>query len=211
MSIVQVLPPALPGEIGRLVRDLPAASPSSKLHAVQITTGTAAAPKRTAVTTKLTQTQILEKLGWTPAQIKTKTAQGWDALTMRTANTEATLKGLPQPFTTSPTSAVVQDLLPIAGIIGVGGAGAAADATAASGAATEGVAGGSAATTAATTAATKTASSTASSLLGKTAITAGVAALIAAYGVRLLEVLGGGALVIMGLVILARSHPRQGT
>lgn len=31
--------------------------------------------------------------------------------------------------------------------------------------------------------------------------------LIASYGIRLLEIVGGGAILIFGLVILARSHP----
>jgi hypothetical protein len=36
---------------------------------------------------------------------------------------------------------------------------------------------------------------------------AGISDLISAYGTRLLEILGGGVLIIFGLVVLARAHP----
>lgn len=73
-----------------------------------------------------------------------------------------------------------------------------AEVTAATGggaAAGEGAAGG-----AATTAATKSLSSA----LGEAGLVAGIGVLVGAYGVRLLEILAGGALVLFALMTLAR-------
>ena len=144
----------------------------------------------------LSQTQILEKLGWTPSQITAKTAQGWDAGSMRTANSEATLKGLPQPFTTSTASAVIQDLLPLAAI---GGAATLPEEAAAAAAGDAGaVAAGAGGVEAGTLA---------SVLAG-----GGIAALVAwvaANWLRILEFLGGAVLGVGGLLLLGKAAAKE--
>ena len=97
-------------------------------------------PSGTSSTTGLSQSQILQKLGY-PAGSLPAILQSGKA--MQAANTEAALKGLPQPFTTSAGSALAQDLLPLAAIFGAAGlpeagtaaAAASGDAATASGAA----------------------------------------------------------------------------
>lgn len=79
--------------------------------------------------TKLTQAQVLAKLGITQAEIPKLAGDG---KLQQYLNQEAALKGLPDPFAPSAVSALEQDLLPLAVL---GGASAlpeaGADATAA--------------------------------------------------------------------------------
>ena len=148
----------------------------------------------------LTQTQVLEKLGWTPAQITAKTAQGWDAGSMRAANSAAALKGLPQPFTTSASSALIQDLLPLAGEAAAALLPAEAGAGAGTGAAAD--------TGAGAGAGTATGLGTLEAVLAGGGVVA-LLAWISANWLRILEFLGGAVLGVFGLLLLGKAAAKE--
>ena len=142
---------------------------------------------KAAQAAKLSQAQILADLG-----VSSSSPFLSDPLFQRALNQQAAAKGLPDPFSPSAVSALVQDLAPIAAIgaaatlpeVAAGEAGA-AEATGTGSAATDtagGVAGG----------------YSLASALAKLTGAAAVVGLVQAYGLRLLEILGG-----LGLVFLA--------
>lgn len=82
----------------------------------------------TATATKLSQSQILKDLGI--PQSEWWIFQG-NGKAQQEANQAAVKKGLPEPFNPSAASAIIQDVLPIAAIVGVAGAAEGASAAAA--------------------------------------------------------------------------------
>ncbi len=145
--------------------------------------------------TGLSQSQILQKLGYPAGSLNTILQSG---KAMQAANTEAALKGLPQPFTTSAGSALTQDLLPLAAIFGAAGlpeAGtAAADATAAGDATAGATASGAAATVGA---------------LNKLSTAGGIAAAFELFKGYLPHLLVYGGLMVLGFALLLTAARRQ--
>jgi hypothetical protein len=92
---------------------------------------------------KLTQAQVLAKLGITKSEMSKLAGSG---KLQQYLNQEAALRGLPAPFAPSAISAVTQDLIPLAVIGAAGAAGGAAGDAAAGGAAGDAAAGGAAGT-----------------------------------------------------------------
>jgi len=79
------------------------------------------------VAPRLTQTEILQKLGIPTTQQSINRIRG-NGRYQQYINTQAGLHGLPAPFAPSTADAIIQDLLPIAGLAGGTALGSAADA-----------------------------------------------------------------------------------
>jgi hypothetical protein len=153
-------------------------------------------------TTKMSQSQILQRLGIPTTQAEVNEINGNGRL-QQYINQQATLHHLPQPFNPSVGSTILQDLIPLAGLAG-GAALTAGEVNAATGA-TAGAEGG-AAGAGAGTAASKIASN-----IPKAIGTAATAAVISqiwtaltkpSNWLRALELVGGAVLVFMALKAL---------
>lgn len=170
---------------------------------------------------KLSQTQILNELHIPTTTLELNEIRGNGKL-QQSINQQATLHGLPAPFDPSTGSAIVQDLLPLAALAAVAGGGAAAGAAGAGGAAAalDGAeeAGDGASSAAGTAAkdAEKEAENGSKSLPGgsgslgdllKLAEAGGIAALLTdpKFLLRMVEIIGGAALIILGLRQLANA------
>ena len=145
--------------------------------------------KATGTKPPISQSQILKDIGmWDPSfQGAQPGSVAWNTLSspkfQQEANTKAALKGLPGPFSTTPIQAVIEDLLPLAGLA-IGGLMPEGGLAAASSA-------GSAA---------KAAASSIGSLTGVAKIAAVIALITDPKMIlRILEVIGGGLLLLMAL------------
>ena len=151
---------------------------------------------------KLSQTQILQKLGITVTP-QLKLELSGNGRLQQYLNQRAALKGLPEPFNPSFAEALIQDLLPLAAQFGpaiggaggaAGGAGAAAEGGTAEGAAAGGAAGGAA-----------SAAKTVLSNVPKALTALSVGALFSNIGLwkGVGMVIAGGILILIGILNLA--------
>lgn len=146
-------------------------------------------------TRQLSQSTILKRLGIPTTQAELNNISGNGKL-QQYINQQAALHGLPEPFSPSAGSALIQDLLPIAGIVGAGvAAGASSGETAAAGGATGAV----------VAAVAKGAASGAASDIVKAAGVASFAALLTdpSFLYRALKFIGGLLLAYIGIKQLA--------